>query len=365
MAASGRDLGRFVTNKLPNFVIAGAASSVVPIQSAQMSARQRFALRRFPSRASSLAGDVRSGLGSSPKSLPPRWFYDALGSALFSAICNLPEYYVTRTEESILQANRAEIVAAIGGPVSLIELGSGDSRKTRLLIEAIIERQGALEYLPIDIDPTVLESTARQLLVEFPTLAVNALCTDFFDAAAALRAAPAPPGVRNAVLFLGSTIGNLDETEAIAMLSSLRSALGPGDVLFLGADMKKPRAVLEPAYDDALGVTAAFNLNLLQRINRELGADFRIARFAHLAFYDEARGRIEMHLVSREAQRVRIAALDLEVTFEEGETLHTESSYKYDAEQIERIAAATGFAIARTWTDPQRWFTDALLVASS
>src|SRR3954452_24639869 len=223
------------------------------IQFASMSStapRQRFTLRRLPSRSTTFADDVRSGLSAAPKSLPPRWFYDALGSALFSAITNLPEYYVTRTEEEILRAHGAEVVDAIGGPVSLVELGSGDSRKTRLLIEALIARQGALEYLPIDIDASVLESTARGLLADFPTLTVSALCTEFSDASAALR--DRAPWMRIAVLFLGSTIGNLSESEAIAMLSSLRGALAPNDVLFLGADMQKPRAVLEPAYYDPL-----------------------------------------------------------------------------------------------------------------
>jgi dimethylhistidine N-methyltransferase len=326
-----------------------------------MSSQQRFTLRRLPSRSATFAEDVRSGLSATPKSLPPRWFYDALGSALFSAITNLPEYYVTRTEEAILRAHGAEIIDAIGGPVTLVELGSGDSRKTRLLIEALIARQGALEYLPIDIDATVLESTARGLLADFPTLAVNAICSEFSDAAAALRTRP--PGARIAVLFLGSTIGNLDETEAIAMLSSLRSALAPDDVLFLGADMQKPRNVLEPAYDDALSVTAAFNLNLLGRINRELGGHFDLHRFAHLAFYNEENGRIEMHLVSRDEQHVRIDALGLEIAFAAGETIHTENSHKYTAAQLERIAKATGFKIARTWTDERKWFTDALLIA--
>jgi len=323
--------------------------------------QQRFTLRRLHSRSTTFADDVRSGLSATPKSLPPRWFYDALGSALFSAITNLPEYYVTRTEEAILRARGAEIIEAIGGPVSLVELGSGDSRKTRLLIQALIQRQGALDYSPIDIDVTVLESTARGLLADFPTLAVNAICSEFSDAAAALRTRP--PGVRVAVLFLGSTIGNLDETEAIAMLSSLRSALAPDDGLFLGADMQKPRNVLEPAYDNALGVTAAFNLNLLGRINRELGGHFDLHRFAHLAFYNEEKGRIEMHLVSRDEQRVRIDALDLEIAFAAGETIHTENSHKYTTAQLERIAKATGFKIARTWTDQREWFTDALLIA--
>lgn len=327
--------------------------------------RQRFSLRRLPSRSTTFADDVRNGLGAAPKSLAPRWFYDALGSALFSAITNLPEYYVTRTEESILAAHDDAIAEALGSPVALVELGSGDSRKTRLLIDALLRRQGTLEYVPIDIDATVLESSARHLLSDFPALSVNAICSEFSGVADALRTLPRTPGVRTAVLFLGSTIGNLDETAAIAMLSSLRGALAPDDVLFLGADMRKPRGVVEPAYDDALGVTAAFNLNLLGRINRELGGHFRLDRFAHRAFYDEERARIEMHLVSREAQRVRIDALGLDAAFAEGETIHTESSHKYTAAQLERIARATGFAIARTWTDEREWFTDALLIASA
>ena len=324
--------------------------------------RQRFSLRRLPSRSTTFADDVRGGLSATPKSLPPRWFYDALGSALFSAITNLPEYYVTRTEESILAAHLDEIAGALGERVTLVELGSGDSRKTRLLIDALLRRQGALEYVPIDIDATVLESTARHLLADFPALTVSAICSEFSGVAGALRTLPRTPGVRTAVLFLGSTIGNLDESESIAMLSSLRGALAPDDVLFLGADMQKPRSVLEPAYDDPLGVTAAFNLNLLGRINRELGGRFRLDRFAHRAFYNEAEARIEMHLVSREEQRVRIDALDVEVAFAEGETIHTENSHKYTPAQIERIAAATGFAIAKSWTDGRGWFRDSLFM---
>lgn len=327
--------------------------------------RPRFALRRLPSRSTTFADDVRAGLTAAPKTLPPRWFYDALGSALFSAITNLPEYYVTRCEESILAAHTDEIAAALGERVTLVELGSGDSRKTRLLIDALLRRQGTLEYVPIDIDPSVLESTARHLLADFPALTVSAICSEFSGVADALRTLPRTPGVRTAVLFLGSTVGNLDEAEAIAMLSSLRGAMEPDDVLFLGTDMQKPRAVLEPAYDDALGVTAAFNLNLLGRINRELGGRFRLDRFAHLAFYNEEQARIEMHLVSREEQRVPIEALGIEVAFAEGETIHTENSHKYAPAQIERIARATGFTIARSWTDERRWFTDSLFARSS
>jgi len=321
----------------------------------------RFTLRHLPGDAATFADDVRRGLTATPKSIPPRYFYDALGSALFGAICNLPEYYVTRAEELILHTHAADIVHTVSGPLRLVELGSGESRKTRLLIEAALARQSTLDYLPIDIDASVLQFAAKRLLVEYDALAIHATCGDFDHAADAIRAHPAPRGVKTMVLFLGSTVGNLDEVDAVSLLSSIRSALAPGDALFLGADLKKSRKILEPAYDDALGVTAAFNLNLLGRINRELGGHFRLDRFAHLAFFDEARGRIEMHLAAREAHTVRIDTLGLLVDFENGETIHTENSYKYDPPQIEQIASRSGFAVTKMWTDPERRFADFLL----
>jgi len=305
------------------------------------------------------AEDVRRGLTATPKSIPPRYFYDALGSALFGAICNLPEYYPTRAEERILHSECADILHTLGGPLRLVDLGSGESRKTRLLIEAVLARQPRLEYLAIDIDDSVLDFARRRLTADYPSLDFIPACTDFAGAADALRAHPSD--VKTVVLFLGSTIGNLDEVEAVSLLSSIRSALSPTDSFFLGADLKKSRRLLEPAYDDALGVTAAFNLNLLQRINRELGGHFRLDRFAHLAFYDEERGRIEMHLAARETHSVRIDALDLEVEFHEGETIHTENSYKYDPQQIAAIAARSGFEVAKMWTDAERLFADFLL----
>lgn len=323
----------------------------------------RFSLSRPPiAEAATFADDVRRGLTAAPKSIPPRYFYDPLGSALFGAICNLPEYYVTRAEELILHKQRADIVHTIGGPLRLVELGSGDSRKTRLLIEAALTKQPSLEYLPIDIDASVLEGSADRLLADYSGLTIRAMCTDFSGAADAIRSQPAPRGVKTVVLFLGSTIGNLDEIEAVSIFSAIRGALAPGDALFLGADLKKERKVLEAAYDDALGVTAAFNLNLLQRINRELGGHFKINRFAHLAFFDEAQSRIEMHLAAREAHKVRIDALDLDVSFETGETIHTENSYKYEPKQIETIASRSGFGIRKWWTDEEKRFADFLLV---
>jgi len=315
----------------------------------------RFALIERSVARSDFAADVRRGLTSRPKFLLPIYFYDALGSALFDAICELPEYYVTRTETSILTASATEIVSAFGSPVRLVELGSGSAKKTRILFDAL---GGNVEYVPVDVDRTMLEKTSHTLLYDYPHMRIKAVCSDFRTPSSAL-AGVLRNDVRNIVLFLGSTIGNLDLDEAIAMLRDLRTTLHDGDALFLGADLRKPKSIVEPAYDDALGITAAFNLNLLQRINRELGGNFNLSQFAHLAFYDESRGRIEMHLVARDAQRVRIG--DYEVSFEPGETIHTENSHKYDDATLDEIARASGFSIERKWTDPRGWFADVLL----
>ncbi|HEV7919556.1 MAG TPA: L-histidine N(alpha)-methyltransferase [Thermoanaerobaculia bacterium] len=317
---------------------------------------ERFSLEHLPFAADDFGASVRAGLTAPRKTLEPRFFYDALGSALFDAICELPEYYVTRSETAILTEHAAEIVAAFGSPVRLVELGSGSARKTRLLFDALLARQKTLDYAPIDVDAGMLEKSGRALLVEYAGLRVSALRGDFREPSRALAALPATRE-RTIVLFLGSSIGNLDPTEAVAMLRDLRGALREGDALFLGVDLRKAKSVLEPAYDDALGVTAAFNLNLLQRINRELGGEFDLARFAHAVAYDEQLGRIEMHLVSLGAQTVRIG--DYEVSFADGETIHTENSWKYDQASLAALAAEAGFAVERTWTDGR--FADVLM----
>lgn len=323
----------------------------------------RFSLRRIESPSDDFASDVRTGLAATPKTLPPRWFYDDLGSSLFDAICFLPEYYVTRAETEVLTTFREDIAVAFGPQVRLVELGSGMARKTRILLDVLAERQSDTEYVPVDVDASVLERSGRDLLSEYPALHIRALCSDFSRPSIPLSALP-PSRARTIVLFLGSTIGNLDPGAAVEMLRDLRSALRPGDVLFLGADLRKDRAVLEAAYDDPLGVTASFNLNLLQRINRELGGHFDLASFRHRAFYDDVHGRIEMHLVSSRAQRVRIDALDMEVAFAEGETIHTENSYKHDDAGLQNLARESGFTIEQTWTDAQRRFADVLMIAS-
>ncbi|HUP48223.1 MAG TPA: L-histidine N(alpha)-methyltransferase [Thermoanaerobaculia bacterium] len=321
----------------------------------------RFSLRRESNRGPQFADEVRAGLSAVTKSIPPRYFYDELGSALFGAICHLPEYYLTRAETEILTAHRREIAAQLGAVSRLVELGSGDARKTRLLLDQLAAA-GELEYIPIDIDVSLLQRTGRELLAEYPALTVTAAASDFRRPSRAL-AEILTPGRRTAVLFLGSTIGNLDRAESVAMLRDVRSVLSHGDPMLIGADLRKAKAVLDAAYDDSLRVTAAFNLNLLQRINRELGGHFDLRSFAHQAFYDEERGRVEMHLVSLREQSVRIDALAMEIAFQEGESIHTENSYKYDEGLIGEMAAESGFEPVRHWTDGRGWFGEFLLAA--
>lgn len=309
---------------------------------------------------SDFAADVRRGLTAPSKFLLPHYFYDPLGSALFDAICELPEYYVTRAETEILMARAEEIANAFGTPIRLVELGSGSARKTRILLDVLTARQPELEYVPIDVDASMLEKSGQALLQEYESLRVTAICGDFREAS---RAVPHRDRHRTIVLFLGSTIGNLDPESAVLMLRELRNTLTPGDALFLGADLRKSRAILEPAYDDPLGVTAAFNLNLLGRINRELGGHFDFATFQHRAHYNEELGRIEMHLVSHIAQSVRIDGLAIEVPFEAGESIHTENSYKHDDESLRALTEASGFRVERKWTDSRQWFADWLCVA--
>jgi dimethylhistidine N-methyltransferase len=321
----------------------------------------RSTLAHVPATRASFAEDVRSGLTAPRKFLLPQYFYDALGSALFGAICELPEYYVTRAETEILALQADEIARAFGGPVRLVELGSGYARKTRLLFDAVLARQDELEYAPIDIDPHVLEESARELLNNYARLRISAVAADFRDVARTFEALPSATA-RTVVLFLGSTIGNLDPVDAATLLREIRSVLTTQDALFLGADLVKPITVLEPAYDDELGVTAAFNRNLLARINRELGGHFDLSRFQHRAFFNREASRIEMHLVSRGAQRIAIDDLSLEIDFADGEAIHTENSYKYDEAMLATLASEGGFSIEHRWSDTRGWFADVLMV---
>jgi L-histidine Nalpha-methyltransferase len=338
------------------------------IQKMSTTTSPRFTVHQLETSAevSSFAEDVRHGLGNRPKSLQPKYFYDVLGSHLFEAICHLPEYYPTVAEAEILQRRGAEIIEAAGLPEIVIELGSGSSTKTRYLLEPLLERRSSVHYLPIDISPSVLERSSRELTQKYSRLRVSALAGDFRSALAHL----AEIGVerkkkeRLLVLFLGSTIGNLEPPSSRVLMKRVRNLLEPGDVFLLGADLKKSEKVLIPAYDDALGVTAAFNLNLLVRINRELGGTFDLRKFRHRAIYNAEAGRIEMHLVSQVAHSVTIRQLGMTVAFEEGETIHTESSHKYDPAQLAVLARDCGFVHTRTWLDSGERFGVHLMSAA-
>ncbi len=321
--------------------------------------KARFSLRRVASAEGTFGDDVQAGLTAIRKSIPARYFYDDLGSALFEAITHLPEYYVTRAETEVLRRHAVEIVKAAGHVTRLIELGSGSARKTRLLLDELTRGGSEIEYVPVDIDPHMLEKSGRELLVEYPSLRIAAVCADITQPSRAISGIVSEEPTL--AIFLGSTIGNFHPRPAAALLRDLKRSLKPGDAILLGADLKKPNDILHAAYNDALGVTAAFNLNMLQRINRELGGHFDLSAFAHRAFYDAEAGRIEMHLVSLREQSVHIDALNLELAFTEGETIHTENSYKYDEEDLARMAADAGLEIASTFTDSRRWFADVML----
>ena len=308
-----------------------------------------------------LSEDVRKGLSAQPKRFLPKYFYDELGSQLFDAICLLPEYYLTRAENEILERFADEIVAAVDSPKTLLEMGSGSASKTRLIIEALLRLQSELLFIPVDISATALENSSRILLQSYPRLKIEAYAADYFAGLAELRKKPRP---RTLALFLGSNISNFDLDEALRFLRAMRTVLQKGDALLLGADLKKDPAVLEAAYNDALGVTSAFNLNVLARINRELDGTFDLRAFRHRAFYNAAMGRIEIYIESLMKQRVRIEKLDLDVEFDAGELIHTENSYKYDMHGIRELAAATGFTLSRTWLDSQERFSSNLLLAN-
>jgi L-histidine N-alpha-methyltransferase len=285
--------------------------------------------RQVPPEA--LAHDVRRGLGTHPRSLPPKWFYDSVGSALFDEICELPEYYLTRSERSILERD-ADAIAAESGADELLEIGSGMARKTGLLLSAIARRVPRPRYLPFDIADSALEACARSMRAIVPSLIVDPLKGDFERDLASVGMSAA--GTRRLWAFLGSTIGNLDERAAPALLATIASRMGAQDSFLLGIDLVKDPAILDAAYNDSAGVTARFNKNVLAVINRELDADFDLDAFAHRAHFDTARSRIEMHLESLRAQRVRVGALELVVDFDRGERILTEISRKFTRESI-------------------------------
>ncbi|MFB8103632.1 L-histidine N(alpha)-methyltransferase [Streptomyces sp. DSS69] len=301
-----------------------------------------------------LRADVLSGLTRHPKTLPPKWFYDARGSELFEEITRLPEYYPTRAEREILE-ERAEEIAAASGARTVIELGSGSSEKTRHLLNAL---SGLESYVPVDVSESALTGAAEALLTEHPGLSVHALIADFTGG----LALPGTPGPR-LVAFLGGTIGNLLPEERAGFLHSVRSLLSPGDALLLGTDLVKDEETLVAAYDDASGVTAAFNKNVLNVVNRELGADFPLEDFEHVAVWNPEQRWIEMRLRARRALSVKIRELDLVVPFEAGEELRTEVSAKFRDEDVREELAAAGLQLAQWWTDTAGRFALSLATA--
>ncbi len=304
---------------------------------------------------------VAAGLLSSPKRLPAWLFYDEEGCRLYDRITELPEYYLTRAERSIFEVHAdamAEAAASdprAGGPTAplhVAELGAGEATKTQVLLRAIARRQGPTVFLPMDVSRTAVESAARRLAREEPALRVRPVVGHHEEAIRAVRELPD----RQLALFIGSSLGNFPGREGQALLASLRAALRPGAALLLGVDLKKPARALLPAYDDSQGVTAAFNKNVLHRINRELGGGFDPERFRHVAVWNEAESRVEMHLESTERHAVPIAALGAAARFERGERIHTESSVKYDDAMVSALFAASGFARERAFLDDAKTF---------
>jgi L-histidine N-alpha-methyltransferase len=293
---------------------------------------------------------VRGGLGSSPKTLPPKWFYDDRGSELFDEITRLPEYYPTRTERGILVARAAEIVEAAGATV-LVELGSGSSEKTTRLLDALAARTSEPRYVALDVSEDALTGAADQLRRRYPALAIDLIRADF---SVHLGQLPAPG--HRLVAFLGSTIGNFEPAARSLFLRSLREVLEPGEHFLLGTDLVKPSTVLIPAYDDAAGVTAAFNLNVLRVLNNRLGADFDLDAFRHMAVWDADREWIEMRLRATQAMEVSVAGLGLTVEFADGEEMLTEISAKFRRDGVVAELTEAGFAPAGWWTDPRDWF---------
>lgn len=304
-----------------------------------------------PQTLQAVADAVRQGLGRTPRRLPPWLLYDQRGSELFEDITELPEYYLTRTERAILARHAADMIGAAGLPLSIVELGAGTASKTQLLLRALLERQPGATYMPVDVSPAAL-ALAAQELASFRRLTVRPVVARYPEELGFLNKVPG----RRLLLFLGSNIGNYDPPAARALLTSVRRHLSPGDACLIGTDLRKPQSVLLPAYDDAQGVTARFNMNVLARINRDLDANFDTDRFRHVVKWNPHASRLELYLQSVGAQRVRVARLDAEFRFAPGQRIHTESSYKFTRAMVTRLFKQAGFRLEQTWYDENRWF---------
>ncbi len=325
-----------------------------------------MAISSFPTAgeqvAERVASAVREGLASRPRHLPPWLFYDEAGSELFERITELPEYYLTRTERGILNEFAGPMIAAAadGRRIRIAELGAGSADKTRLLLCAAARRQGQVIYEPIDVSWSALAAARGRIEREISAVTVLPQVMDYTDG---LFLEQASPDEHRMVLYIGSSIGNFEPDDAASVLRNVRRALSPGDSLLLGVDLAKDEATLLAAYDDSAGVTAAFNGNLLVRLNRELGANFDPNGFVHVAKWNPRASRIEIYLESRVAQTVLLPALETRVRFAAGERIHTENSYKYREGQAERMLCNAGFRPAERWTDPRGWFAVYLAVA--
>jgi dimethylhistidine N-methyltransferase len=319
--------------------------------------RSRIAFHDLQPDAGSFLEEVLAGLSGAQKALSPKYFYDARGCELFDAICGLAEYYPTRTEMAMMQECAPEMAMRLGPDCVLIEYGSGTSRKTRVLIAELEPRA----YMPVDIAGGQLKVSAMELEAAFPRLKIIAVCADY----SRLLTLPEIDTVgarRRVIYFPGSTIGNFTAPEARLFLQNARALAGAEGAMLVGVDLKKDSALLHAAYNDAQGITAEFNLNLLARINRELSANFDLSAFRHRAFYNAGAGRIEMHLESLRTQRVTLGGRSFD--FRSGETIHTENSYKYSVGEFQQLARSAGFEPAACWTDPRQWFAVHLLTAS-
>jgi L-histidine N-alpha-methyltransferase len=305
-----------------------------------------------------LAHDVLTGLSRLPRSLPPRLLYDAAGSALFEEITRLPEYYLTRAESEIFAEHAEEIMES--APPTLVELGAGSARKTKLLLPPLLARHPRVTFIPVDVSPAALEHAAASVRSSFPSVQVEPLEGRY---RIALQELSARPG-NKMVMFIGSSIGNFDPPDALALLRDLRAGMNPGDRLLLGTDLRKSPEVLLAAYDDAAGVTARFNLNLLTRLNRELEANFDLRAFRHLALWNDEESRIEMHLESLRDQEVLIRRLELSLKIKRGERIHTENSYKFTEPQVEAMLEESGFTPVQRWNDSRHRFAESLAMAT-
>ncbi|HXZ31064.1 MAG TPA: L-histidine N(alpha)-methyltransferase [Terriglobales bacterium] len=310
-----------------------------------MIARELIALPTY-------AEEVRAGLSKYSKSLPCKLFYDTQGSALFEQITRLPEYYLTRTELEILRENSGEMAQVFGAGITVVELGAGTAAKTCTLLQALSRRQIRVPYFPVDISPAALNEARARVEQQCPQVSVRPVVADFSVGMGFLRDILG----RKLILYLGSSIGNFDPVAAVEMLTQIRKQLATGNALLLGTDLVKHQSILLPAYSDVGGVTEQFNKNILCRLNRELGADFDLSWFRHIAHWNPEQSRMEIYLESARSQCVHIRLLDLSVRFARGECIHTENSYKYTLEMIRNMLELAGFSLTRTWFDQRKWF---------